>query len=690
MAHKLARMLFLFVPGVLVFGLTRGPAAPQASTAPTPSSPARTAYLLGDLDEEALIAFTTNLHASGDTGVPLLNGPRVGQGNRAFLTAYQPEQLLLVGPTVEKVPDLEQRLGQRVAERIPWKRGPPVALWKRWFPRAEQVVVCPAEPRRLLLQAACLAGALRAPLWISHGDDQAELARMLHDWKTRRVFAAGPLAALGRDLANVHIIQLPDEEAVENLARRHRQPAGPIATLVVANPADTRTDLSPMSVLAPYLALHHRGALLLTNDEGNNTAAVVRDALKHPRLREANYLLLAADLLAIPMERRPNPVPGKDPFIEMEPLTPAGAEPFSFATGRLFHDDPGLVLLLLARQKLLREQPAGASRRALVVSNPGDSLPLLETFSRVTARELRNAGYQTTALFGDDVNKHELRRQLPLHDVFLWEGHHNTLIKEYGFADWTEPLPPSFMFLQSCLALTDVKTHHLLERGSLAVVGSSTRIYSATGGAFSLAYFNALLHDGESLGGSLRQAKNFLVAYALLKDKRLGKDAKLTGANLRSAWAFTLWGDPTLQLPAPAAPADALPPVKHTVRNNTIVLTVPETAYDSLLTPKYQARLHPNTCLAGLLNKAAPAGPQRQLAPLLFAEVALPKAPLNQTPRLRGRLPTSQYVFNWDARRRVGYLLVLPRAKDQGELRFQVEYETPGMELELSSLSMPD
>ena len=56
----------------------------------------------------------------------------------------------------------------------------------------------------------------------------------------------------------------------------------------------------------------------------------------------------------------------------------------------------------------------------------------------------------------------------------------------------------------------------------MAVVGSSTRIYSATGGAFTLAYFDALLYDGQSLGGALRQAKNFLLVYALLKEKLSG------------------------------------------------------------------------------------------------------------------------------------------------------------------------
>src|SRR5262249_30289767 len=162
-------------------------------------------------------------------------------------------------------------------------------------------------------------------------------------------------------------------------------------------------------------------------------------------------------------------------------------------------------------------------RKVLLVSNPGGSLPLLEMFSRNTQKELINRGYRTTALFGTEVTKDEVRRQLPQHDIFLWEGHQSTLVKEYGFPEWNEPLPPSFAFIQSCLALTDAKVHPLLQRGALGVVGSSTRMYSASGGAFALAFFDALLYDHRSIGGGLRQAKNFLLAYSLLKEKRLGK-----------------------------------------------------------------------------------------------------------------------------------------------------------------------
>src|SRR5262249_7888046 len=148
-----------------------------------------------------------------------------------------------------------------------------------------------------------------------------------------------------------------------------------------------------------------RAALLLTNEKGDNTADLVRSALNDPALARADSLTLVAGLRAIPLDRRPNPVPGKDAFIEMEPLTPEGSEPFTFAPGGLFHEDPAVVLRVLARQRLLAGRHP--SPRALVVSNPGGSLPLMETFSRNTVEELRNRGYRTTALFRKETDRDE-------------------------------------------------------------------------------------------------------------------------------------------------------------------------------------------------------------------------------------------------------------------------------------------
>ena len=114
------------------------------------------------------------------------------------------------------------------------------------------------------------------------------------------------------------------------------------------------------------------------------------------------------------------------------------------------------------------------------------------------------------------------------------------------------------------------------------MIGTFSRTYSGSGGAFSLAFFDALVYDQQTVGGALRSAKNFMLAFARLKERRLGTEAKLGGANVRAAWAFTLWGDPTVQLPRPVRPAEALPAVKHVVKGNTIVVTLPDAESDPI------------------------------------------------------------------------------------------------------------
>ena len=443
-----------------------------------------------------------------------------------------------------------------------------------------------------------------------------------------------------------------------------------MSTIVVANPSDNKGEGSALSSLAPWVALRRRAVLLLTEPDGANVEKLVTTALRRKVLRRADTLLLVADLAAIPPRQRPNPIKSdKDQHIDMEPLTPKGFEPFSFSVGRLFHKDPGVVPLLLARKK---EPP-----RALVVSNTGASLPLLETFSRSTVRELRNCGCETTALFGKEADGPTLRRQLRKHDIFLWEGHHNTLIIDWKFPEWDEPLPPALVFLQSCLALKEEKVRGVLGNGAVGVIGSSTRTYSASGGACSLCFFNGVLYEGLSVGESLRQSKNFLLAYALLKEKRLGKEAQRSGANLRAAWAFSLWGDPTLKLPAPPrAASPERPPVRHIVRGNTIRLKLPSAKHDKVVSSSFRAEAHPNGRLAGLVRKEKDSD-ARPLVPLVFAEVHLPRAPKGRAPRLSSRLPSKNWVFNWDARRRCGYLLAVPRVKDKEELRFSVHWEAP-------------
>jgi hypothetical protein len=635
-----------------------------------------TVYLAHGLPDEELIVLGAAL-AGSDDAVLLLDSDGASAGLRQFLRDYRPARLVAVGHFPGGADGVERRLGLRPETVLPWTPAAPRQIWRTLLPRPDSVVVCPAAPRRLFLQAACLAGAARAPLLVARGNDvdAPALRQLLADCGATWVYLLGDATRLEPTLAGVRHACLKSEDAVVATYRRLLTSGGAVETAVVANPADTNAGKKGLSSLAPWLAVQKHAALLLCGSDGGDVEAVVAGAAERESLRHLDNLILMADLHSIPWRHRPNPVPGKDEEIEMEPLTPAGVGPFSFAVGRLFHQDRAVVPLTLARQRLLPD--LSGPRRALVASNPGGGLSLLETFSRGTAAQLQNAGYRTTARFGDDVHPGELRRLLPQQHVFLWEGHHNTLINEWGFATWDEPLLPSLVFLQSCLALAEPKAGPLLQRGAVAVVGTSTRTYSGSGGACSMAFFDALLYDGRPLGGALRQAKNFLLACTLLKEKRLGKDAAHKGAGLRAAWAFTLWGDPTLRLPPPQPQTATRPPVRHEVTGNTLVLTLPPGSPDRVQSDRYAALLWPNARMAGLVRKELTGDDdeRRQVVPLVFAEVHLPRGRPGQVPRLTSRLPSTHWVFCWDGRRRSGYLLATPRPQDTGELRFRVHWE---------------
>src|SRR5262249_9437371 len=138
---------------------------------------------------------------------------------------------------------------------------------------------------------------------------------------------------------------------------------------------------------------------------------VVALAGRQSALRHLDTLVLLGNLRSIPMLQRPNPIPGdKDKEIDMEPLTPRLGEPFSYAIGRLFHDDRAVVPLMLARQQVTAAKTG--PRSALIASNPGGSLPLLETFSRHTASELTNTGWDVTTLYNKQLTAKELRKSM--------------------------------------------------------------------------------------------------------------------------------------------------------------------------------------------------------------------------------------------------------------------------------------
>jgi hypothetical protein len=625
-------------------------------------------FLAGKNSEEETLAISVAAGASGNPAKLLFDSTDSGRFSQAFLEAAGIKQIVPVGSFRGSTADLHARYGATV--------NPPIASWelqKKLYPAPACAVVACTSERRCLLQAGCLAGVLHAPLLIVDDidSDGGATKRRLAEVGAKAVYLVGDAAKLFGNMGDVRMHKLPDESAVAAAYLKEQLKHGPIQTIVVANPGDSHQP-GGMSTLAPWITLLKRGFLVLTDDSGSNSEEAIRSALKYETLAKAEFLLIAGNLQAVPMIHRPNPIEGgRDVDIEMEPMTATGDEPCSFAVGRLFHADRNVIALMLARQQLLAKVK---SPKALIVSNPGGGLPLLEAFSRHTANEFGNAGYETTAFFGHEADRDAVKRLLPQTNVFLWEGHHSTLVNSYGIHQWQEPLNPSLVFLQSCLALAEPKAHPFLQRGAVGVIGSSTRTYSGSGGAFALAFFDSLLYEDQPLGVSLRHAKNFMLAFVELKKRRFAEESKLGGANIRAAWAFTLWGDPTIRLPHPVVPDDALAPVSHVVKGNTITVSLPEETHEKVDSAKYQAVVPANARLAGLVKKQEMAD-QHQLVPFVFAEIHLANAKKGATPTIHTRMPSTHWVFCYDQRCQLGYLLVTPRAKDKGELRFQVSWE---------------
>src|SRR5207302_7752257 len=167
--------------------------APDGRTAPRPQDfgPAaaeadRTVFIAAGLSADQTLAVATAFAASGHPGVLLLDGPAARAGNGRFLDAFHPARVATLGRRPDDAP--------AGSIHVPFDGPRPADLWRVLFPAAERVVVCPAAPRRLLLQAAALAGAAGAPLFALHDTpaEPAELRSWLDRWQTREVLWVGP------------------------------------------------------------------------------------------------------------------------------------------------------------------------------------------------------------------------------------------------------------------------------------------------------------------------------------------------------------------------------------------------------------------------------------------------------------------------------------------------------------------
>src|SRR5262249_17073932 len=143
----------------------------------------------------------------------------------------------------------------------------------------------------LLLQAAVLACAARAPLFVWHSDkDETELRDWMAVWHAGEILAVGNVAEQCKAMSDVRLRSFPDEKRTISAALEFQARRGTVRTLVVANPSD-----SGLATLAPWVTAQKRAVLLLTNAKGDDVREIVDTALKRSAIRQADHLLILAD-----------------------------------------------------------------------------------------------------------------------------------------------------------------------------------------------------------------------------------------------------------------------------------------------------------------------------------------------------------------------------------------------------------
>lgn len=452
-----------------------------------------------------------------------------------------------------------------------------------------------------LLRAAAFAGATGMAL-LPLPDEAPESTTALDGWN---VLYLAPTAAAWRSLARQEIPNVIEIDSPESLLTEQLKKADVNrSVVVVANPTDRDGVFSPsaLSLLAPLVATAHRAPLLLTSDV--EADAIEREVLAILERQELSpsHVILVGDEMAMRSHRVEDPVAaagGPDALggsneVRVEIFSEIQHQrPQDLVVGRLVAEGVGQGSAMLARQY----HRVRHDRRSVVFFTNADQVfPLGEVISRTTAAEFRNVGVPVRAYYADEITDELVHDALMETDLLVWEGHARDLtLEERGGVAVIGA--PEIVVLQGCHTFDRSDPFILMEKGTVAILGTSTAVYSAPGSALSRAFFDALLYDRVDLGTAARNARNFLLALAVLQRDRGHTDWRKT---YRAALAFALWGDPTL-VPHMNPRRPTVTPVRWAVDGAGLSLNIPRGRLAAASVATYRARPPSRAMLGGLL-----------------------------------------------------------------------------------------
>lgn len=468
----------------------------------------------------------------------------------------------------------------------------------------QRVVVFAADDDGARVRAEGFAAATDSAL-LPLEDGRRLDAAALAPWQPATVYVASAALLEGDAPAvGAEVVRLVD--AAEVMAAFRAAAGADPASLILTNPADLSGLFSPsaLSLVSGLYAAVHRSPVFAVP----SPAAAEVEAFAATLMRDTSYLpqqiVLVGDELALRSHRIPDPVlaaggpeaRGGGTIVRAEIFSEIQKEkPQVFPVGRIVAENAATASLSLARR--LHANGKGRERPVIFLTNADEVFPLGETISRTTVNDLRNLGVNVRAYFRGEITPEVSRQALEQTDVLVWEGHPRdlTLEERGGIAVETAP---KVAILQGCYTLDRNDPMILIEKGTQAIVATSAAIYSAPGSGFARALFDSITYEKADLGTAVRDARNYLLALALLRREMGYAEWHKT---YRAALAFALWGDPTYRAPLRTDAPDVRGAAWQR-GDESLTLTIPRRRLREVNVGDFRARPVPRVMYGGLVQ----------------------------------------------------------------------------------------
>jgi hypothetical protein len=494
-----------------------------------------------------------------------------------------------------------------------------IEIWEKYTVKSPDIVVSTIDDLENFTQASLFAAHFQLPLLpLDTMLAQLRLKMVFSQKQVNRVFLFSDnppsdlsffpkekIRKLNRDLVTRLLLDKIGKENVKNV----------LLTRVEGQQFSNISRTDDALFFLPYISLLRNAPVVFSPARaGRSAQTVLNEYLADYDLRPRNITIFGNYSRVETVEPREELLLRVyDKEIELEPGTNYRlGYALDYGIGRLPYNQFSRVSLYYTRLRIHDELYKTKPRNFVMISNliasEGATLLFAEAVSKLTVKELRNFELQGKSFYATDPEDQKIWDAALNSSLVIYEGHSNHFLAlgsdenlNFLSQDPTYYSKYPLLILQSCNSLDELDI--LANQGPIAVVGSSTRVHSASGSSFIKAYLDSTLYENPiTLGEALRDAKNYFLSIVELKQQR-GHNEQ-SKAN-RVALSFRVWGDPEITLfPYPLIKPQKSPVQANMVNNKMLELKTPGKFYNYIRNDKYRLHSFPMSKQAGIVKSS--------------------------------------------------------------------------------------